>query len=271
MLAILNILIAIFMTIMYSININVQFNFFGIATILGAFIVSFLIIVVVFLLIFIVFIYAFEKVNPKALWKHKVANLYSMYLFRFFNRVIVKVTGKENLPNDKNFVVYSNHIEYIDPLLVKQVYNDYALTFVAKEPLFKYIVLKNILYTLGAIPITKFADRSALKSILQAIKQVKEGQPMGIFPEGKRTYSNDLIEFKPGAFKLAQKAKADISPICLYNFHDLAKKPRILPTKVYIHILPIIRYDDYKEMDSQTLANYVFEIVNGQMLKFKEN
>lgn len=271
MLAILNILIAVFMTVIYSININVQLNFLGILTILAVFIVSFLIVFIVLILVFVIFIYAFEKTNKKALWKHNIVHVYSMYLFRFFNRVILKVTGKENLPKDYNFVVYANHIEYIDPLFVKQIYNKFPLSFIAKEPLFEYPVLKNLLLSLGAIPITKYADRSALKTILQAIKQVKEGQPMGIFPEGKRTYSNDLIEFKPGSFKLAQKAKADISPICLYNFHDLAKKPRILPTKVYVHILPIIKYDDFKDMDSKTLASYVFDIINTQMLKFKAN
>ena len=123
--------------------------------------------------------------------------------------------------------------------------------------------------SLGAIPLTRFVDRSALETILKAIKQVKNGQPMGIFPESKRTYSNDLIEFKPGSFKLAQKSKADISPVCLYNMHDLSKKFRILPTKIYLHILPVIKYEDYKDMDTVQLSKRVFDIINAQMDVYK--
>ncbi len=203
------------------------------------------------------------------MWKRTIIHWYSMYLFRFFYRVRLIVTGKENLPKNNRFVVVSNHIEYTDPIFVMQAFHRFPIGYVAKEPLFKYPLLRNLMYGIGCIPISRFADRSALESILQAIKQVKGGQPMGIFPEGKRTYTDTMIDFKPGAFKLAQKPKADIAPVVLYKMHDLSKKPRLLPTKVYLHILPVITYDQYKELDTVSLSNMVYQQINQQLDDYK--
>ena len=270
MLAILQLILSVILTAIYSINTGVSFELVDILGILLVFLIANILSAIVILWVLVIFIYATEKIDYRKVCKHRFAHLYSIYLFRFFYRCKLIVTGKENLPKDKNFVVYANHIEYTDPIYIMQAYRGFPMAFVAKEPLFKYPILKNLMIGLGNLPITKFADRSALETILKAIKKVKNGMPMGIFPEGKRTYSNDFIEFKPGAFKLAQKSKADISPVCLYDMHELSRKNRIIPTKVYLHILPIVKYEDYKDMDSVELSKTIYKIINDQMDKFKE-
>ncbi len=271
MLAFIQIVLALILTVLYSIQINLAFDALGIISVILIFIVFNIIIAIILLLLFVIFIYATEKMSIKVMWKHSVVHVYNMYLFRFYYRVHLVVTGKENLPENNNFVVYSNHIEYTDPLFIMQVYKNFPIAFIAKKPLFRFPILRNLMYSLGNIPITKYADRSALESIIKAIKQVKDGQPMGIFPEGKRTYKNEMIDFKPGSFKLAKKAKADISPVCLYDMHKLSKKWRVLPTKVYMHILPLIPYEEYKDLDSASLSEKVYDIINEQLTKFKNN
>ncbi len=270
MLALIQIVISIILTVLFGINSAITFTLIDVLTLILIFLLSNIAITIIYILLFVVFVYTTEKIDYRKYWKHKIADFATRYLFRFYYRVRVILTGKENIPSYRNYVVYSNHIEYTDPLFLMQVYNKTPLAFVAKAPLFKYPVLKNILTGLGNLSITKYADRSALETILKAIKQVKSGMPMGIFPEGKRTYSNNMIEFKPGAFKLAQKAKADISPVVLYNMHDLSKKVRILPTKVYIHVLPIIKYEDYKDLDTVSLSQKVYELIDNQLDLYKE-
>ena len=270
MLGLLQIVLSIVLTVIFGINNAITFTFYDMSRLALYFLISNIIITAVFLLLFVIFVYTTEKIDYRKHWKHKIANLISMYGFRFYNRVRLVTTGQENLPQDRNFVVFSNHIEYTDPLFIMQVYKKFPLAFIGKEPLFKIIGLKNLLRGLGNLPLSKYANRSALETILKAIKQVKGGMPMGVFPEAKRTYSNDLIEFKPGAFKLAQKAKADISPVCLYDMHKLSNKWRILPTKVYFKILPIIKYEDYKDLDSIALSKKVYKIINDQMENFKK-
>lgn len=272
MLLIFNIILAIYLTFIYSANHLFNLDLVGILAAILVFIVSFIVVFLVLFTIFIIFIYATEKTSPKSRFKHFVVHQYSIYIFRFFYRVKVVATGKENIPaKGKIFVVVSNHIEYSDPVYIMQVYKHHPMGFIAKEPLFRFPVLRNLMYSIGCLSMTRFLDRSALKTILKAINQVKDGLSMAIFPEGKRTYSNDMTEFKAGAFKLAQKSEADISPVCLYNMHDLSKKHRIFPTKVYIHVLPLIKYEDYKTLDSIRLSMMVRDQIQAQMKKYKEN
>lgn len=94
---------------------------------------------------------------------------------------------------------------------------------------------------------------------------------MGIFPEGKRTYGNHPIDFRPGSFKLALKAEADISPIAVYDMHEIYRKGRILPVTVYLHVLPLIKYEEIKDMDTIAIAQMVQAKVMAQMELFAQN
>ncbi|MBU0997298.1 MAG: 1-acyl-sn-glycerol-3-phosphate acyltransferase [Firmicutes bacterium] len=270
MLIIFQLLASFVLTVLFGIKIGVDFSVIGVLSVLGIFIVNFIIVFIVIFILYVIFIYTTEKASKTNKIKHYLINSLGEYIFVMMFRVKMIVTGKENLPKDNNFVIYMNHIEYTDPIYVKIVYHKYPVAYVAKEPLFKTVLIKNVLRSIGCVSITKDADRSAMKSIIESINIVKSGQPMGIFPEGKRTYSNALIEFKPGAFKLAMKANADISPVCLYNMHGLLKKYRLRTHKIYIHILPIIPYKEYQGMDSQSLAEQVKTLINDQLIEYKK-
>jgi 1-acyl-sn-glycerol-3-phosphate acyltransferase len=198
-------------------------------------------------------------------------NPFNEYIFNFLYRVKPIIIDKENLPQNNNFIVYSNHVEYTDPLYVKQVYKNYALAYLSKVELFKYPVLKNILRGTGCIPLSrKVGDRQALQAVLQAIKQVKAGQPLGIFPEGTRSHANIIGEFKSGSFKIAQKAQADISPVVLFNMHKTIDVFKFFKAKVYIKILPIIPYDKFKDMDTNELSTFVHDLIEVEMNTLKE-
>lgn len=271
MILLIQLLITIGLTVLYAINISFTFALLDIVKVFLVFGLIFLIMTIVVLLTFIVMIYISEKTDEKCLIKHKIYNQYNYYIFNFLYRVKPVIIGKENLPKNNNFVVYSNHIEYTDPLYIKQVYKNYPLAYVAKEELYKYPVLKNILRGTGCLPISrKIGDRQALQAILAAIKSVKNGQPMGIFPEGTRSHTNIMGEFKSGAFKLAQKAEADISLVVLYNMHKTIDIFKFLKVKVYLKVLPIITYDEYKDLDTQELSKLVYDKINEELQTFKE-
>ncbi|MCK4552457.1 MAG: 1-acyl-sn-glycerol-3-phosphate acyltransferase, partial [Tenericutes bacterium] len=178
MLGLIQIVLSIVLTVIFGINNAIAFTFFGVSKVILFFLICNIVITFIFLFLFVIFVYTTEKIDYRKLWKHKIANLISMYGFRFYNRVRLVTTGQENLPKDRNFVVYSNHIEYTDPIFIMQVYKKHPLAFIGKEPLFKIIGLKNLLHGLGNLPLNKHANKSALETIIQAIKQVKGGMPM---------------------------------------------------------------------------------------------
>lgn len=271
MVLVFQLLFSLIITTIYGLSSHIVLDFLGVLSLLGIFLASCIVFLILVLFVYILIIFTTEKLDKKAAYKHFFLIQLSIYVYNFLYRVRIVATGKENLPKNNKFVIYANHIEYTDPIYLKQVFKKYPISYVAKEPLFKTILVRNVLRGIGCVSISKNADRSAMQSILDSIKIVKGGQPMGIFPEGRRTYSNDLTDFKPGAFKLALKAEADIVPVCLYNMHGILNRKGIRKHTAYIHILPIIPYEQYKDLDTIGLSDLVRNQINSQLDVFKAN
>jgi len=270
MIAKLQILVTLVLTIVYGVYL-IDFNtYLDVLNIVAFYLSINILYILLIIFIFILVIMFTQKARKDALWKHQLLMSFSHYFFFSLLRVKLIVKGKENLPKNNRFVMYSNHIEYNDPFYIKELYNYTSLSFVSKEPLFKYPILKNLLTGIGCIPIGRLADRKSLEAILETINVVKNGQPMGIFPEGKRSYSNNLQDFKPGAFKVAQKAKADISLVTLFDFHEINKNFfRLKKVKVYMSILPLIKYEEIKDLDTITVSNMAHKLIDEELDKYK--
>lgn len=209
-----------------------------------------------------------KKTDTLNMLNHKYANAI-LILAQHLLRLKIIVTGEENIPEGK-FVLVGNHQENFDIIVLKPIFKNHPLNFIGKISLFKLPFLGPWLYILGNVPIGKYADRSAAESIINGIKMYKHGHPMGIFPEGKRSFSNDMIEFKPGAFKLAMKPKADILIAVQYDFDDIFKTYPYKKHKGYVHFLPVLKYDDYKELNSIELSIKVKAMIQVQLDEFKK-
>ncbi|MFW5841949.1 MAG: lysophospholipid acyltransferase family protein [Bacillota bacterium] len=232
-----------------------------ILSILAALIIAF----IMMLLFLALYGQTMRKVEPKNMRHHRMINSLFRLAIRLM-RVKLVVTGKENIPKPgETFVFVCNHQENYDIIAIKPVFKDLPLNFIAKEEVFTWPVLGEMIRKLGNIPIAREADRKAIESILKGIKHVKNGIPMGIFPEGKRTFTNDLTDFKPGAFKLAMKPKADILIGTIYNFSNIFKGWPFKRQKVYFHIHPLLTYDTYKTMNSIDLSNHVKAQIQAQL------
>lgn len=203
------------------------------------------------------------------LFNHKFAN--SLFSFGVhLMRVKLIVTGRENIPKT-NFILVGNHQENWDPLILKPIFKDHALSFIAKAAIIKLPVFGRWIKLAGGVFISKTADRSAAESIIKAIKNYKSGMSMGIFPEGKRDFGNELIEFKPGAFKLAMKPKADILIATQYDTCTIFKKFPWKRYRVYVHVHPLLKYEEYEGMKSQELSAMVKERIQKQIDIFKKD
>ncbi len=136
-----------------------------------------------------------------------------------------KIEGKENMPPGGGVIVASNHVSYLDPVVVGCTF-DRRVSYLAKEELFKTPVLGWIVRQLGAFPVKRGSgDRGAIR---ESLKLLTEGHAFGIFPEGTRSKTGLLQDGKPGAAMLAVKAKVPILPIGLKG----TKKCRKIRVKV---------------------------------------
>jgi len=201
-------------------------------------------------------------------FNHRLVNSF-LNLGKHLLRVAVKVTGKENIPKG-NFVLVSNHQENYDIIILKPIFKNHPLTFISKESLMNAPFIGRWIKILGNIPISRYADRSAAESIVKGIKRVKSGWPIGIFPEGRRSFGNELLDFKPGALKLAMKPKADILIVTQYNISNVFKNYPFKTQKLYVHIHELVKYEEYEGLTSHELAAKVKDTIQIQLDKFEK-
>ncbi len=121
------------------------------------------------------------------------------------------VEGRENIPKDKAFIVVSNHTSNLDPPLLGVATNT-PLTYMAKEELFHNKLFGGLIKKLGAFPVSRGGgDIGAIKT---ALRLLKEGHRMVIFPEGGRSKTKGMLRRgKSGAAMLAAKTGTGILPV----------------------------------------------------------
>ncbi len=178
------------------------------------------------------------------------------------------VTGQENIPSEP-FVMVGNHQTNFDIIAIKPFIKDQPMVFVAKHTLFKWPVLGRMVGLLGNIPIERLTDRSAVKAIVAGIKKYESGVPVAIFPEGKRSRSNEMLPFKAGALKLATKPKAPILVVTIHNFCNLFSWWPLRRTPVRIHFHPIIEPSFYESMNTQALSEHIRQTIQTKLNAFE--
>jgi 1-acyl-sn-glycerol-3-phosphate acyltransferase len=146
---------------------------------------------------------------------------------RFWSRLImktisspVKVTGLEKIDTTKPHVIAVNHASAID-IPVLYVYLPFQFRIVFKKELLVYPIVGWHLRRSGQVCIDQQNPSRSIGSIRAALKGLKSGIPLVIFPEGGRTPDGELKPFLPGAFFLAIKAQVDIIPVALVGTYEL--------------------------------------------------
>ena len=134
----------------------------------------------------------------------------------------LKVVGRENEPMDRAFLVCSNHISAADPVLISAAAKN-QISYMAKKELFKIPLLGGLLKSCGVFPVDRGGkDVSAVK---KAIALLKEGNSVGIFPQGTRRPGLDprQTDLKNGAAMIAAKTGVDILPVYIHRKNNTPK------------------------------------------------
>ncbi|HYK52135.1 MAG TPA: lysophospholipid acyltransferase family protein [Candidatus Eremiobacteraceae bacterium] len=142
----------------------------------------------------------------------------------------VRVTGAQNVPRDGGLVVAANHRSYLDPPLLGAWFPR-TIHFMAKQELFKLFILGPLIRAVHAFPVDR--DRADLGSIRQALRILKGGDVVGIFPEGTRNISGEA-QARGGAVLLAATAHCPIVPVALVNTQYAVRRLRASKVEVRI-------------------------------------
>ncbi len=167
-------------------------------------------------------------------WFNNIARSWSRILL-FILGVEVEIKGK--FPHDDNsYVVSANHSSLIDiPIVI--AYLPYDTRIVYKQELEKIVLFGWVLKKSPYVGINRSNARNAMESIKNAAEQIKDGASILLFPEGTRSETGEIGEFKRGAFMLADKSDTKILPIRIIDAYKIMdNKKMITPTKVKLII-----------------------------------
>lgn len=189
---------------------------------------------------------------------YKMVNLWSSHMLKVLG-VKVNIKGLENLP-EGNCIFVSNHQGNADFLVLMSRLNT-NLGFVAKKEILKIPIVRTWMKDMHCVFIDRENIRESLKAINQAITNVNNGYSMLIFPEGTRSKSHKLGEFKKGSMRIALKAKAPLVPIVLDNSFEVfeGSKGKLKPATINMSILKPINVSELTKEESANLAEIVKE------------
>lgn len=183
-------------------------------------IVIFLVFFVLFSLIALPVEFLVGKVNPRA--KQASSQRIVVMAFRvilFLAGAKVTVKGRENIPEGPVLFV-SNHRSYFD-ILLGYTTTPYLTGYVAKIEFARIPFLKQWMDNLKCLFLDRDNAREGLKTILTGIEQIKEGMSIFIAPEGTRNHEKELLPFKPGSLKMAEKTGCPIVPVAVTNTDEI--------------------------------------------------
>jgi 1-acyl-sn-glycerol-3-phosphate acyltransferase len=132
----------------------------------------------------------------------------------------VKVNGLEKIDTTKAHVYAVNHASALD-IPVLYVYLPFQFRIAFKKELLSYPIVGWHLKRSGQICVDQQNPAGSIGSIRSALKSLKAGMPLVIYPEGGRTPDGQIKPFLPGAFFLAIKANVDIVPVALIGTFEL--------------------------------------------------
>jgi 1-acyl-sn-glycerol-3-phosphate acyltransferase len=132
----------------------------------------------------------------------------------------VKVTGLDKIDTSKPHIYAANHASALDiPVLYVNLPFQFRIAF--KKELLSYPVVGWHLKRSGQVCIDQQNPSHSISSIRAALKGLKGGLPLVIFPEGGRTPDGEIKPFLAGAFFMAIKAQVDVVPVALVGTYEL--------------------------------------------------
>jgi 1-acyl-sn-glycerol-3-phosphate acyltransferase len=161
---------------------------------------------------------------------------------------IKEINGMENIPRKGGFIISANHASYMDHLFLYGITisrRNEKLHFLAKKEHFDSFHQRVWHNYTGAIPLDRKSGGKAALNL--AIKSLKEGRIIGIYPEGTRTLSGKLQEAKTGVARLALAARVPVVPVGMIGNFEILPKGKYIPKlkRATVNVGKPMRFEKY--------------------------
>jgi 1-acyl-sn-glycerol-3-phosphate acyltransferase len=182
----------------------------------------------------------------------------------------VEIVGLENIPKEGPVLFISNHQSNFDiPVLLGHL--DSPVGFLAKEEIRKIPILGRWMRYINCVYMDRSNPRDSLRAIGKAAKTVGDGNPMCVFPEGTRSGSENIGEFKAGAFKIYTKSKAAVLPIAINGTWRIQGRDtlRVKSAKVRVSVLKPVDFGEISPRDTSAIAEKVKSEIQNELNRKK--
>ncbi len=173
----------------------------------------------------------------------------------------VIVQGAENVPVSTAVLYVANHQSYMDiPVLLGFVPG--AKGFIAKVELAKIPLVSRWMVRMHSLFLDRQNLRKSLLTMREAVEVLKSGYSLVIFPEGTRSKSDQMGEFKRGSLSIAEKANVPVLPVAImgsYKILEGNKGFRVRPAHVRVVIDKPLYPSELAA--GQDLASTVYKII----------
>ena len=167
-------------------------------------------------------------------------------VFLFIMGCRLKIEGLDNIEKDKHYVIMANHCSYLDIAILFKVM-PFNIHFIGKKELKKVPFLGWYMAISGMIFIDRSNPIKARKSIDDAVRLVKKGFNVVIFPEGTTSETGEIAAFKKGGFVMARESKSPILPVRIFDSNIVwpTNPYKLKPHKVVVKIGESLEHSDY--------------------------
>jgi 1-acyl-sn-glycerol-3-phosphate acyltransferase len=188
------------------------------------------------------------------------------FLLRFLSWLLVhvvyrlRVEGIEKIPDEGPALLICNHVSFVDPVIISAACAR-PVRFIMEASIFRIPVLNAIFRAMRAIPVAPAKeDRETYERAFAVVAhELRDGQLVCIFPEGRLTRDGEIAEFRAGLLRILQETPVVVIPLALSNlwgsmFSRFATAPwRRLPRRYLARIT--VAVGDAIPPDAATLEN----------------
>ena len=182
-------------------------------------------------------------------------------------RIRIHAENLELVPQE-TFFFAGNHRSGFDPILVICALPKRIINFVTKPSIFKIPLIPPYLRRCGFLSINREDDREALRTILAVSQCLKEGRAsFGIYPEGTRSRSAEMLPFRNGCFKAAQRAKVPVLVGSVQGSDQIFKNFPWRSTDVTLRFCGVIPAEEAAALKTNELGDRVRAMLEESLSK----
>jgi len=178
----------------------------------------------------------------------------------------ITTSGRKNVQKNQTYMIVCNHQSLLDILVNFRLYFHYKI--VSKSEIFRVPFIGWNMYMNHYIQLRRGHRDSIDRMLKDCDNHLKAGNSVFFYPEGTRSKTGEMKEFKSGAFALALKNKVPILPIVIDGTLEALPKYEMKTMGAHditVDILPEVSYDDFKDKSPEETGEYFRTIMSKKL------